>query len=178
VTVVEPQVEVEVVAGAPRLRPARYAGLATRTLAFAADVAIVNAVGWFVALVVTLCVSFIGVPEEVADVLIAIGSVVALCWSVGYFAFFWSTTGQTPGNRLLGIRVVDARTLAPPRPGRAVRRFFCLIIAALPFCLGFLWVLVDDRRRGWHDKLARTVVADVTGELAPIRSDVRPRVRR
>jgi uncharacterized RDD family membrane protein YckC len=165
----------EVVPAGPAPPPVRYAGLATRTLAFAADVAIVNIVGWFVALVVSLCISFIGVPDEVAAVLVALGSIVALCWSVGYFAFFWSTTGQTPGNRLMAIRVVDARTLAPPRPGRAVRRFFCLIIAALPFCLGFLWVLVDDRRRGWHDKLARTVVADVTGEPAPIRSDVRPR---
>jgi len=172
-TVVEPHAEV--VAAAPAPPPLRYAGLATRTLAFAVDVAIVNIVGWFVALVVSLCVSFIGVPDEVAAVLVALGSIVALCWSVGYFAFFWSTTGQTPGNRLMAIRVVDARTLAPPRPGRAVRRFFCLIIAALPFCLGFLWVLVDNRRRGWHDKLARTVVTDVTGEPTPIRSDVRPR---
>jgi uncharacterized RDD family membrane protein YckC len=172
-TVAEPQVEV--VVAAPAVPPARYAGLATRALAFATDVAIVNIVGWFVALVVTLCVSFIGVPDEVAAVFVAIGSIVALCWSVGYFAFFWSTTGQTPGNRLLGIRVIDARTLAPPRPGRAVRRFFGLIVAAVPFCLGFFWILVDDRRRGWHDKLARTVVADVTGEPAPIRSDVRPR---
>jgi hypothetical protein len=24
--------------------------------------------------------------------------------------------------------------------------------------IGFLWVLVDDRRMGWHDKLARTCV--------------------
>jgi uncharacterized RDD family membrane protein YckC len=173
VTVAEPSAHM--VLPAPPLPPTRYAGLATRVLAFAIDVAIVNIVGWFVALVVTLCVSFIGVPDEVAAVLVAIGSIVALCWSVGYFAFFWSTTGQTPGNRVLGIRVVDARTLVPPRPGRAVRRFFCLIIAALPFCIGFLWILVDDRRRGWHDKLARTVVADVTGEPAPIRSDVRPR---
>ena len=175
-TVLEPPVVV-VETEAP-LPPARYAGLVTRTLAFAVDVAIVNVVGWFVALIVTLCVSFIGVPDEVAAVLIAIGSIIALCWTVGYFAFFWSTTGQTPGNRLMGIRVIDARTLLPPRPRRAVRRYFCLILAAIPFCIGILWLLVDDRRRGWHDKLARTVVADVTDEPTPIRSDVRPRARR
>jgi uncharacterized RDD family membrane protein YckC len=176
-TVVEPSAVVEVVATAPPVPPARYAGLATRVLAFAADVAVVNVVGWFVALVVTLCVSFLGLPEEVNHVLLAIGSLVALCWGVGYFGFFWSTTGQTPGNRLLGIRVIDARTLAPPRPGRALRRFAGLVLAALPFCIGVLWILVDDRRRGWHDKFARTVVADVTGEPTPIRSDVRPRRR-
>jgi uncharacterized RDD family membrane protein YckC len=26
------------------------------------------------------------------------------------------------------------------------------------FFLGYLWILVDDRRQGWHDKLARTLV--------------------
>ena len=24
--------------------------------------------------------------------------------------------------------------------------------------VGFLWVIIDDRREGWHDKLARTCV--------------------
>lgn len=175
-TVLEPSVAV-VVPAAP-VPPSRYAGLATRVLAFAADVAIVNVVGWFVAVVIALGISFIGVPDEVATVLVAIGSLIGILWSIGYFTFFWSTTGQTIGNRMLGIRVIDAKTLQPPHPRRAVRRFFCLILAALPFCLGFLWILVDDRRRGWHDKLARTVVADVTDEPAPIRSDVRPRTRR
>jgi uncharacterized RDD family membrane protein YckC len=160
------------------MRPSRYAGLATRVLAFAADVAVINVVGWFTALVVGLCVSFFDLPSGIKDVLIAIGSLIALLWGIGYFVFFWSTTGQTPGNRLLGIRVIDARTLAPPRPRRALRRFFWLILAALPVCLGILWILVDDRRRGWHDKLARTVVADVTDEPPPIRSDVRPHGRR
>ena len=158
--------------------PTRFAGLVTRVLAFAADAVVINVVGWFVALVISLGLSLIGIPDEVVDVLIAIGSLIALLWTVSYFAFFWSTTGQTPGNRLLGIRVVDAGTGLPPRPGRAVRRFFCLILAALPLCLGFLWILVDDRRRGWHDMLAGTVVADVTDEPPPIRSDLRPHPRR
>lgn len=163
---------------APVAPPTRYAGLATRVLAFAADAAVINVVGWFVALVISLGLSLIGIPDGVTDVLIAIGSLIGLLWTVSYFAFFWSTTGQTPGNRLLGIRVIDARTGLPPRPRRAVRRFFCLILAAIPLCLGFLWILVDDRRRGWHDKLARTVVVDVTDEPPPIRSDVRPHARR
>jgi uncharacterized RDD family membrane protein YckC len=175
-TALEPTIGV--IVPSPPLAPRRYAGLATRVLAFAVDVMVVNVVGWFVAVIIALGVSFIGVPDEVAAVLVAIGSLIALLWSIGYFAFFWSTTGQTLGNRILGIRVIDARTLQPPPPRRAVRRFFCLILAALPFCLGFLWILVDDRRRGWHDKLARTVVADVTDEPAPIRSDVRPHRRR
>ena len=39
---------------APPIVADRYAGLATRTLAFAVDAAVINAVVWFVGLVVAL----------------------------------------------------------------------------------------------------------------------------
>jgi uncharacterized RDD family membrane protein YckC len=42
---------------------------------------------------------------------------------------------------------------------RAIIRFIGYIIAALPFFLGFVWILVDNRRQGWHDKIAGTYVA-------------------
>ncbi len=41
---------------------------------------------------------------------------------------------------------------------RAVRRAVGYALAALPLFLGFFWILMDDRRQGWHDKLADTVV--------------------
>ncbi|MEO8407836.1 MAG: RDD family protein, partial [Oxalobacteraceae bacterium] len=31
-------------------------------------------------------------------------------------------------------------------------------VSALPFCLGLIWVGLDKRKQGWHDKLAGTVV--------------------
>lgn len=31
-------------------------------------------------------------------------------------------------------------------------------IAAMPLFLGYLWVLVDDERQTWHDRLAKTIV--------------------
>jgi uncharacterized RDD family membrane protein YckC len=45
-------------------------------------------------------------------------------------------------------------------------RFVGLTIAALPLFAGFLIILVDDRRRGLHDRLARTVVVE-EGQDAP-----------
>jgi uncharacterized RDD family membrane protein YckC len=39
----------------------------------------------------------------------------------------------------------------------AVRRWLGYFVSAILF-LGFLWVLVDDRRQGFHDKMAGTVV--------------------
>jgi uncharacterized RDD family membrane protein YckC len=150
-----------------------YAGLATRTLAFAADAAVINVVGWFVALIVTLGLSLLNLPDGVKSVLVAIGAFIGLVWTASYFIFFWSTTGQTPGNRLLRIRVIDVRTGRPPRPRRALVRGAGLILSALLLCLGFLMILVDSRRRALHDRLAGTVVADVAGEPPTIRSDAR-----
>jgi uncharacterized RDD family membrane protein YckC len=144
-----------------------YAGLATRVVAFAADAVVINVVGWVTAAMVTLGLSLLQVPDDVQNILLALGSVIALIWFVSYFVFFWSTTGQTPGDRLMRIRVDDARTGDRISPRRALLRFFGLFLAALPLCAGFLLILVDDRRRGLHDRLARTVVADTRDDPVP-----------
>ena len=46
------------------------------------------------------------------------------------------------------------------KPRRALFRFGALVLAALPFFLGFLPILLTERRRGLQDMLARTVVVD------------------
>ena len=136
-----------------------YVGLVTRGLAFAADAAIANGIAILVAAVVSLTLSVVHVPDEWTAVLVAVGGFVWLLWIAGYFVACWSATGQTPGDRLLRIRVVtaDGQRL---RPGRAMLRFAALLLAALPLLAGFLPILVDSRRRGLHDFLARTVVVE------------------
>jgi uncharacterized RDD family membrane protein YckC len=146
--------------------PSGYAGLATRTLAFAADAAVINVVAWFVAAVVALGLSLLAIPHQVAVILAAIGAAIALLWSICYFAFFWSASGQTPGNRLMRIRVLDANG-KPLRLRRALLRVLLLPLSAIPLCAGFLLVLVDDRRRALHDRLVRTVVVHVPEKPRP-----------
>jgi uncharacterized RDD family membrane protein YckC len=74
-----------------------------------------------------------------------------------YVIFLWLLVDKTIGQALLGLRVVrvDGRALTL---GPAIRRVVGMYIAILPLFLGFLWVLIDDRRQGWHDKIADTVV--------------------
>jgi uncharacterized RDD family membrane protein YckC len=89
-----------------------------------------------------------------------VGVVLGAAWALaalGYFVAGWSTVGQTPGMRLLAVRVVGPDG-APPGVARAVVRFGGLVLATIPLFAGFLPVLVDDRRRGLHDLLAGTVV--------------------
>jgi uncharacterized RDD family membrane protein YckC len=135
-----------------------YAGLATRTLAFALDALIIDAVVLFVGAVVALCLSLLDIPSEIRTVLAAIGAAVALVWGVAYFVFFWSATGQTPGNRVMRIDVQDADSGEPISARRALIRFGALILAAIILCLGLLLILVDRQRRGLHDRLVGTVV--------------------
>jgi uncharacterized RDD family membrane protein YckC len=71
--------------------------------------------------------------------------------------FFWTLIGQTPGKALLGVRVVgmDGKRLSFPR---ALLRYAGYLLSALPLGAGFFWILADDERRGFHDKIARTWV--------------------
>jgi uncharacterized RDD family membrane protein YckC len=76
-----------------------------------------------------------------------------------YFTYFHGKTGQTPGNAVLGIRVVDVRD-RPGQPigyGRALVRWLVSIVSAIVFFLGYLWMLWDGRKQTWHDKAAGSV---------------------
>ena len=144
--------------------PPSYAGLATRTLAFAIDAAVINVVAWFVGAVFALALSLLSLPKEVLTVLTAVAAFVALLWTFSYFVFFWSGNGQTPGDRMMGITVRNATSLTPLTARRAALRLVLLPLSAIPLCAGFLMILFDGRRRALHDRLARTVVIYVPVE--------------
>ena len=152
-----------------------YVGLVTRALAFGLDAAIVNVVAIITGAVAALTFSVISLPDELETVALAAGATAYVLWSVGYFVTFWSTTGQTPANRAMGIRV---RTASGDRlrPRRALLRFAGLTLAALPLFAGFLLILVDDRRRGLHDRIARTVVVDAAEQQSVPTRRPRPAV--
>ena len=139
-----------------------YAGFVTRAIAFAIDVAVIDLAAAFVAIVVGLGMSALDVPDIVRTITLAVGAVVYVAWFVGYFATFWSTTGQTPGARVMGVRIVCANGGGSVRLGAAVVRLGGMVLAAIPLFAGFLLILVDDRRRGLQDRLARTVVVYAT----------------
>jgi uncharacterized RDD family membrane protein YckC len=75
-----------------------------------------------------------------------------------YFPFFWARGGQTPGMALFGLRVVNDRTGGRIGWGTAFLRVLGMYVASAVFYLGFIWIFVDKRRRGFHDLIAGTVV--------------------
>jgi uncharacterized RDD family membrane protein YckC len=40
----------------------------------------------------------------------------------------------------------------------AFLRWVGYIISAAGICLGFIWIIFDRKKQGWHDKIAGTVV--------------------
>jgi uncharacterized RDD family membrane protein YckC len=154
----------------PRAVPVQgYAGIVTRTVAFAIDLLALNAVLFGAGLVAGLVIEAFGdfSPDlDLGGVLLG-GAV----WSVAsavYFTAWWALTGQTPGMRALGIEV---RTTSGDRvrPRRGLLRVVGMSIAAIPFFAGYFLILVSDRRQGLHDKLARTIVVHKQRDHPPAR---------
>lgn len=99
------------------------------------------------------------------------------------FAIVLGLTGSSPGNALLGLRVVQAGTDQPIGAGRALLRQLVLGVATLPtFGLGtatLAWTAAMDpggRRHGWHDRVAGSEVVDVRpAPEEPVVADAGPR---
>lgn len=85
---------------------------------------------------------------------LVIGGLLALL----YFPFFWARGGQTPGMRMFGLHVVRDRDGSRIGWGTALLRLLGMYVASAVFYLGFIWIFIDKRRRGWHDLIAGTVV--------------------
>lgn len=77
---------------------------------------------------------------------------------VAVVVFFWVRYLGTPGKLLLDCHIVHAQTGQPLSVGRALLRYFGYYISMLPFMLGFLWIIWDRRKQGFHDKIANSVV--------------------
>lgn len=94
-----------------------------------------------------------GAGEDVLPPWIVQAISVVCC--IGFFGIFWSKSGQTLGMQAWRIKLV-------PSPGnqltlgRIVTRCAAALLSAACFGLGYLWCLIDRRRRTWHDHLSGT----------------------
>ena len=137
--------------------PPVYAGVASRGVALVVDALAVATISALVGAALGLIASIVGGirPNWLAGALLgADGLIVA----AAYFVVFWSTVGQTPGMRLMHVRVRSNRPDGSLSIGRALVRTIGLALAIIPLFLGFVPALIDSRRRALPDFLAGTVV--------------------
>lgn len=71
---------------------------------------------------------------------------------------FWISKNATPGKMYVSIKIVDVSTGDAPSVGQFIGRYFAYFLVGISLGLGFLWVVFDKRKQGWHDKLAGTIV--------------------
>ncbi len=71
--------------------------------------------------------------------------------------FLTQQNGQTPGKKLVGIRVIKVNG-EPLQFTDVLLRYVGYFLNTLIIFLGWIWALFDSNRQGWHDKLAGTYV--------------------
>jgi uncharacterized RDD family membrane protein YckC len=147
---------------APAISAPRHAGFWIRVLAFLVDGL---AIGVIVS-AVTLGRAGIAIYDHWLE-LVTWRTFLETVVGFAYFTVLWSAIGggQTLGMRLFGLHVVgtDGR---PIGYGASVVRWIGIVISAAMVLIGLVWVALDPRKQGWHDKLAGSfvVLAEGRGE--------------
>lgn len=109
--------------------------------------AVVGIAGLFVA-------AAIGGDVDVVNLLVSIGYWIVVLVMV-------ATRGQSPGKIAIGIKIVrmDGRSIGIGTT--LLREIIGKIVSTIFFLLGYIWVIFDGQRQGWHDKIASTYVVKV-----------------
>lgn len=115
-----------------------YAGIFVRFFAFALDMTLISLIAYLLSK---------SIPT------------LAFIFPALYFIFFWSRYGggATLGMRLFRLHLVTANGL-PLSLARACGRLFVFPLSFAIFYLGVIWIALDPRKQGWHDKLAGTFI--------------------
>lgn len=84
-----------------------------------------------------------------------------LFW-LAYCILFLKLWNTTPGGKIMKLKVVgcNCEVGAPLEWSHVLTRSLMTLISAAAGLLGFLWAFWDKEKKGWHDRLANTVVVD------------------
>jgi len=123
------------------------AGAGTRLVSYIIDAIIL----WIIGAIVGLIFMALGAGYVAASI------IVGILISLGYFTYFFGN-GQTPGMKVMKIKLCGTDGTYPIGYGKGFLRWIGMLISALVIYIGFLWILIDKDKQGWHDKIADTYV--------------------
>jgi uncharacterized RDD family membrane protein YckC len=86
-----------------------------------------------------------------------LAQVVSLVIGIGYQVYFFTSTGQTIGMKVMKIKAVNA-TGGLLTTGQVIIRAVVSYISAAVILIGFLWMLWDANKQTWHDKAAGSFI--------------------
>lgn len=83
---------------------------------------------------------------------------------------FVCTWGATPGKLITGLEIIDEKGAKISIRSAFFRNYAGYLISSSLFFLGFIWIYLDKKRRGWHDLISGTyvVVVEKAGMLTGI----------
>lgn len=99
-----------------------------------------------------------GAAQALAGVLGVLVYVFIILLQFLYYGYFWSRNGESPGKRVLGIRVVSTAGGPISFIRAGLRGTVGYWLSGLLFGLGFIWAIFDANSETWHDKIFATRV--------------------
>jgi uncharacterized RDD family membrane protein YckC len=143
-------------------------GFGRRFVALVVDGLIVFFVSFILALLLGMVDVFFGGGVLPWNLIIV---AIMFLFSLFYFTGQWvRSSGQTLGKLLLNIKIVDM-TGEPLSAGKMYLRFLGYLLSGVVASLGFVWVAIDKKRRGWHDLIAKTYVIHLRDDI-PVGGEV------
>jgi uncharacterized RDD family membrane protein YckC len=143
-----------------------YAGFVSRLAALAIDILLMTITTVTVTGISSLILAFfINQPTQfgeqilhIQDELVMLGTALAFLFPPVYFIAFWTLFGQTIGKAIMGLRIVRRDGGRVSVFQAATRWMLFTILVPGTLFVGAFWVLLDNRRRAFHDMLSGTVV--------------------
>ncbi|MGA1843145.1 MAG: RDD family protein [bacterium] len=152
----------EYTCGSPSDRDLPRAGFWIRLLAFIIDLFCIGLIetvfSWSITLGTITGARLLEMnPETMLDVRQFLTNITWIVIVALYFIYFHGRFGQTPGKRLLHLKVI--RTDGSPLGfTKAAERFIGYILSFLPLYVGFLLIAFSKEKQGLHDLIAKTFV--------------------
>lgn len=111
---------------------------------------------------VVMLSAFLGGAATGIDAGVGAGLIVSVILLFAYvvWALKLFVHGVTPGKKMLGMRVIKENGDAAGFWTMLVREWVGKFISGMVLSLGYLWILFDRDRQGWHDKLVSTYVVE------------------
>ena len=149
-----PMIAPKMTEDAQAVEPVRYAGFWIRGAAKIIDVLILS----FLHLILMLSLGKSSSLVEGEDSGVSLLSLAfGMALSIGYFTFFHGRNGETPGKKLLGIKVVSPNGESIGYQ-RALGRALVEVLSRLIVCIGYIMAAFDSEKKSLHDIICETRV--------------------
>jgi len=112
--------------------------------------------GGLIDLIITFPIAWVGSKYRIGQSNILL-QFMFLVIDASYYVIFWKIKSATPGMMICKIKIVSVDG-KPVTVNRLIIRYIGLCISCLFIGIGSMWMLLNNKRQTWQDKMAKTLV--------------------